>query len=624
MIKTLSLSVMLAFLLFPKITPAQEAVFPAKSGIVDVTKAPYEAKGDGKTDDTKAIQKAFDDHPNEGAIIYLPNGTYLITDTIKWPKGNRGGMEEKNTILQGQSREKTFLKLKDKCEGFQDPTKSKAMVWTGKAPAQRFRNAIRDITIDIGKENSGAIGAQFMANNQGTMLNVTVQTPDQHGLIGIDMIYTNEIGPCLLKKVKVIGFETGIKIGHAVDSITMEDITLEQQRKYGLSNDGQVLTIRKLQSTNAVPAIFNAKGPSFLTLLDSELVGVGDASKLPAIVNDSPIFARNVNAKGYSKVLENSAGDKKSPEGLKIDEFTHSPAMGLFANPKKSLNLPVEETPEVKIDDPETWESVTKHGAGGNDYNNREKNDDTAAFQKAIDAGKTTVVVPRGFYVLNDTVKIRGKVRTIIFMESQLVAGKGFKGSNKPVFRFEDGDEQTVVLDRMSITYGSQEKVWLEHACKRTLVIKNSMIGQYESVGGGKLFLEDICGGPFFFRKQTVYARQLNQETEGTHVVNDGGQLWILGYKTERGGTLLETKNGGKTEVLGCFAYCTTGVSKEPMFVVTDSQFSANMGEAHFGGRFDILVKETQKGETKNLNRKDAQSRYGIGALLPLYVSGRE
>jgi hypothetical protein len=56
-------------------------VFPADAGVVDVTRAPYRAKGDGHTDDTRAIQQALDDHPSSDKIIYLPNGTYVISDT---------------------------------------------------------------------------------------------------------------------------------------------------------------------------------------------------------------------------------------------------------------------------------------------------------------------------------------------------------------------------------------------------------------------------------------------------------------------------------------------------------------------------------------------------------------
>ena len=92
---------------------AENLVFPPDAGVIDVTKPPYGAKGDGQTDDTQAIQQALNDHPNQGAIIYLPHGTYRIAATLKWPHGSRGGMEEKNTILQGQSRDGTIIRLKD-------------------------------------------------------------------------------------------------------------------------------------------------------------------------------------------------------------------------------------------------------------------------------------------------------------------------------------------------------------------------------------------------------------------------------------------------------------------------------------------------------------------------------
>jgi hypothetical protein len=601
---------------------AADVRYPPTAGHVDVTRPPYLAKGDGIADDTAAIQKALDDHPNVGAIIYLPAGTYRITDTLRWPKGDRGGMEYKNTILEGESRERSVIRLADRCPGYGDPTRPKALAWTGSAPAQRFRNAVRNLTLDTGTGNPGAVGIEFMANNQGGMFGVTIRSGDGSGPVGLDLGYTDENGPLLLKDVKVIGFAVGVRCRTTVNSITAENLTLEGQTECGLYNEGQVLSVRKLVSTNTVPAVVNAKGPGVLTLVDAVLTGRSKASDTAAITNEATIFARNVKTPGYKTALVNPGGPAPPP-GTTITEFVHPPPMALFDGPKRSLGLAVEETPTVPDDDPATWANVTTFGAGGNDYHQRDRNDDTPAFQKAIDSGATTVVVPRGFYVLHDTVRVRGKVRRILFMESQLVGGTGFKDKDKPAFRFEGGSAKVVVLERLNETFGSHAKVWIEHAAAdRTLVLKNSILmGRYESTGGGRVFLEDVCGGPFVFRKQDVWARQLNQEAEGTHVVNDGGRLWVLGYKTERGGTLLETTNGGRTEVLGCFAYATTGVSPAPMFVAQDSAFSVTMGEAHYGGRFDILVRETRRGQTRELNRTDAPSRFGVGALLPLYVA---
>lgn len=48
--------------------------FPGDSGIVDVTKPPYNATPNDDRDDTQAIQKALDDNPSGNKIIYLPKG----------------------------------------------------------------------------------------------------------------------------------------------------------------------------------------------------------------------------------------------------------------------------------------------------------------------------------------------------------------------------------------------------------------------------------------------------------------------------------------------------------------------------------------------------------------------
>jgi hypothetical protein len=48
-------------------------------GYINVRSPPYNAKGDGITDDTDAIQRALDDVGNMGGgIVFVPEGNYLI------------------------------------------------------------------------------------------------------------------------------------------------------------------------------------------------------------------------------------------------------------------------------------------------------------------------------------------------------------------------------------------------------------------------------------------------------------------------------------------------------------------------------------------------------------------
>ena len=81
--------------------------FPPTSAVVDVTQAPYFAKGDSKTDNTESLQKAITDVMGAHKILYFPNGTYLISKTLLWSKKNSKGEEAWGmNWLQGGKRNK--------------------------------------------------------------------------------------------------------------------------------------------------------------------------------------------------------------------------------------------------------------------------------------------------------------------------------------------------------------------------------------------------------------------------------------------------------------------------------------------------------------------------------------
>lgn len=598
----------------PAVAGAENIVFPSDSGIVDVTAAPYNAKGDGVTDDTAAIQQALNDWPASHAIIYLPNGTYRISDTLKWPHGWRGGMEEKDLILQGQSAAGTILQLPDSAAGFADPTKPKAMIWTGQSPAQRFRNSIRNVTFDVSRGNAGAIGVRFMANNQGTLRDVAIRSGDGKGVIGLDMGYTNEIGPLLVKNVSITGFDIGIQCKNAINSQTLEQIVLEKQNVCGLVSEGQILAIRELRSNNAVPAVRSGPGHAMLVLIDSQLSRTGEASKLPAIQNSGTAFVRNLLTSGYARAIEGNA----APDGANVSEWVSHPALTLFdGTPTRSLNLPVRPTPEVPWDDLKDWASPAHFGAVP--YS---RDDASEAIQKAIDSGKSTVYLPHGRYRIDRTVLIRGNVRRLIGCEATIEVGK----MEGPVFKVVEGAAPVVVVERLA--GGFLKTPFFDNASARTLVIRHCCNVNGHFSGSGDLFIEDVCSNPYtnwVFKGQKVWARQFNVENEGTHVINDGATLWILGYKTERGGTLIETRNGGATEVLGGFTYTTTKGKLAPMFTVTDSDFSAVFGETFFNFKdspFVELVKETRGAQTRVLKKGQAPGRVN-GSKLPLFVASK-
>jgi parallel beta-helix repeat protein len=72
-----------------------------KKSIIEVTKAPYNAKGDGTTDDTAAIQKALDLAKKGTKIsVLIPKGIYKITDWLIIYKNTHISMSKDTTILR--------------------------------------------------------------------------------------------------------------------------------------------------------------------------------------------------------------------------------------------------------------------------------------------------------------------------------------------------------------------------------------------------------------------------------------------------------------------------------------------------------------------------------------------
>jgi len=594
---------------------AENVVFPDDAGVIDVTKPPYGARGDGTTDDTAAIQRALDDYPARGAIIYLPNGVYLVSDTLRWG-GTQG--QQKQTVLWGQSRKGTVVRLRDDCPGFENPRRSKGVIYTGQRPAQRFGNEIRNLTVDTGVGNPGATGIQFIANNHGGVWDVTVLSGDGRGVVGFDMGYTDEQGPCLVKRVRVLGFDVGVRVATSVASETLEHVTLEHQNVVGFRNEGQPCTVRGLRSLNEVPAFHAAGG--FTVLVDCEFTGTGNSSSRPAVIEDATLVVRDLRTTGYRVAIRRLRGDKVAVKGPNVREFHSKPPVGLFGPPAPPLRLPVRETPEVPWDDLADWIAPQRFGAAADDGE-----DDSRAIQAAIDSGKPTVYLPRGSYHVGETVVLRGKVRRLIGCKARIHVAGELRGRKQPVFKLGDGDEPVVVVEEI-ITDFSRGPYWfMEHEGARTLVMRSLGINfqgahAYHGRGAGTVFLEDVVGRWFRFGDQTVWARQFNPEGDGTHVVNDGGTLWILGLKTEGGGTLVETRGGGRTEVLGGFSYSVGRIDESPMFLVDNARASVSFAEVCFTRKsFPVIAREIRGGRTREMRKDDPRWR----GSFTLFSAGR-
>jgi len=113
------------------------------------------AKGDDETDDTKAIQDAVDKYEN----IYVPQGWYRITETIKM---------KPNTRLIGLHPFGTQFRLAESTPAFSGFGSPKAMVES----SEGGMNIFNGIGINTGGYNYRAVGIKWMANADSYMNDV--------------------------------------------------------------------------------------------------------------------------------------------------------------------------------------------------------------------------------------------------------------------------------------------------------------------------------------------------------------------------------------------------------------------------------------------------------------------
>ncbi len=557
-----------------------ETVLPRDTGYIDVKEA-FGAVGDGKTDDTAALNAAFAVLPNRIPLayhtLYLPPGTYLVSDML-W--------SSRFFAVIGAGVDKTIIKLRDKADGFQNAADPRP-VWRasstkgppGSNPAVNGSSIslyITGLTLETGKGNPGAKGLEYHANNVGRLEDVHIRSGDGTGVVGLDLTHKTN-GPALIKRVRVSGFDHGITSTGSEYSMTLEHLSLDGQRKAGIKNTGNILAIRDLRSVNEVPALISEGAGSMLTLLDSSLTGGNTESA--AIRAEGALYVLRVQTEGYRAALEKrilvdaAAGtftDETVP-GPGLEEYLGDRVVIGHGQPKGALKLPIEDTPEVP------WGDIQKDWVNVRTFEASKVGDDWGpAIQAAIDSGARTIYFPRADYPVETPIRLRGRTERLYGLHGGLIRPKGFTGG-EPALIFEEPDAaRTVVIESLALPS-------LRHASPATLVLKSASTGRYTTAPGcGKLFLEDLSDAHFSFdHPQRIWARQWAPELQGPGpaITSHGATLWCLGFKAEYDSTKLAADTGAQTEILGAYlAPSGTHPADRPLFKNTDSRLTLIYG----------------------------------------------
>lgn len=184
----------------------------APLGMVDVTKAPFNADPTGQKDSTKALQRAIDFARDYQMVCFFPAGTYRVSDTLsciqnRYQRSNGKvlGGHLFPCMLAGSraGKERARIVLASNSPGFNDPAKPKMLLYfwargygnptkpdltDAQGPEEEQPNismnqVLVNLDLVIGEGNSGAIALRHQAAEGSAVEDCTIDAT--HGYIGI-------------------------------------------------------------------------------------------------------------------------------------------------------------------------------------------------------------------------------------------------------------------------------------------------------------------------------------------------------------------------------------------------------------------------------------------------------
>ncbi len=681
----------------------ENVIFPANcNGIIDVTKPPYNLDNTGKEDCTEKLCDILDafmqeyidglkveyDYlvgkpegtrfgPNSASrvqngriwildwvqdrtlfpALYFPNGVYLLSDTVSYRMDNlksymyhyqSGGFECSNYLrFIGQSKEGTIFKLKDNCKGFEFGQQRPVVNFmNGERSNVSYSNYFENITIDVGAGNPGAIGLVFYANNSGAVRNVAIRSsdPENKGFCGV-MVRNEVHSAANFYNLEITGFDYGIRVTTYRTISHFENITLNDQRIYGIMVDNNAVQFIGVKSHNNVPVLCLSCNSALCHVVFKDADLQSDGTCYAAIKREvgGQLFLHNVKAKGFACILEENWFEREV-QGEYVEQFSTHPGYTFTDEKPKTLGLVVPPVPDLPWEqDLSKWCCVNDYGAVGD-----QTHDDTQAIQAAFNSGKKVIWFQPGRYFISKPIEIPATVEHVHFMYSEIYAPKEMCSQSDMAAFIINGESDRVLLMEKLCSWANTRGNWrfIRHDCKRTVFFRDchsqDTAFYFNTVSGAELFFENVACtiGSMFecrhvpcfaFKGQTVWCHSINPERSLTQVVNDGGQVWWSGFKAEQDGTIIVTKNGGVSEVMGGVA--TVGHnSLVPLIINDKSTVSAIFSTTgyHEYSAYPIAVKEIMESSlppapTTKINiikDSDCPQRCAPWYFMPLY-SGR-
>jgi hypothetical protein len=383
--------------------------------------------GDGRADDTDALQRAIDaarDKTGHG-LVFLPSGRYRLTRSILVPPGVR---------VFGVGSTRPVLVLAPKTPGFQKgvgtmivftggdqyqvgqipvpvPTVVPATDKVRDANSGTFYSAMANIDIEIGAGNPAAAAVRFRMAQHAFLSHMNFR-------LGSAFAGVYQAGN-IMEDVHFQGGRYGIVTEKTSPAwqFTLIDSTFDGQRDAAIREHEVDLTLVNVAIKNTPVGIEIDRGYSdslwgknvrfenvskagvVISAEDNVFTQVGFDN---AVAADTPVFAR------FRDSGKTVAGKGRA---YRVSSFTYGltlPGLGQMGEYKTQVDLtplaalPAASAPALRALPPVAdWTNVKTLGVKGDG-----QTDDTAALQKAVDTHRV-LYLPIGFYKVTDTLKLR-------------------------------------------------------------------------------------------------------------------------------------------------------------------------------------------------------------------------
>ena len=388
-----------------------------------------DARGDGRTDDSVAIQRAIDaaaaSGGGQGGVVFLPPGRYRITRTILvWPAVRIFGVGPTRPVFVLGARTPGFQKGVgtmfvftggDQYNVGQVPVPVPSEVpFTGKvrdANSATFYSAMSNVDFEIGAGNPAAAAVRFRTAQHAFLSHIDFRIGS--GFAGIYM--AGNVG----RDLHFFGGRYGIVTEKTSPAwqFTLLDSTFEGQRDAAIREHEAQLTMTNVSIRDTPIGIDIDRGYSdelwgkdvrFENVSNAAVVIGNEKSPLTqigfenAFARGVPVFAR---FRDSGQTVPGSGAVYRIlgfRHGLSVVGLGRMGEMGsaIFRAPLSAL--PPRRAPALRPLPPMAeWTNVHDLGVRGDG-----ETDDTAALQKAIDAHRV-LYLPMGRYRVTDTLHLR-------------------------------------------------------------------------------------------------------------------------------------------------------------------------------------------------------------------------